>query len=215
MGPRHKLRISALLIALASVAPAGLAQTTQPDAVAEEAPPATPPAHLLAGPKVEVDGEPAASVGLGGGQRDRRRMAVPPRRWFDMVRRLDLDSEQQREVRTIIERFRAAQRRFQVNHGRPLRELRRSARAARQEGEPLPMELRRQIRDLQSKAPKPPTYQQQVWDLLTVPQQERMQELLTVLRKEMAERRAKEPATPRDPRRDGRGPRRPNPEDGR
>ncbi len=205
MGPRHKLRISALLIALASVGPAGLAQTTQPDVVAEEAPPATapPPAHLLAGPKVEVDGEPAASVGLGGGQRDRRRMAVPPRRWFDMVRRLDLDSEQQHEVRTIVERFRAAQRRFQVNHGRPLRELRRKARAARQEGEPLPVELRRQIRDLQSKAPKPQTYQQQVWDLLTVPQQERMRELLTAVRKETAERRAKESAIGRDPRRDG------------
>jgi len=207
MGPRHKLRIPALLIALASVAPAGWAQTTQPDVVAEEAPPATapPPAHLLAGPKVEVAGEPAASVGLGGGQRDRRRMAVPPRRWFDMVRRLDLDSEQQREVRAILERFREAQRRFRVNHGRPLRELRRKARAARQEGEPLPMELRRQIRDLQSKAPKPPTYQQQVWEVLTLPQQERMQELLTVVRKEMAERRAKESATRRDPRRNESG----------
>ena len=127
-----------------------------------------------------------------------------------MVRRLDLDSEQQREVRTIIEHFREAQRRFQVNDGRPLRELRRKARAVRQEGEPLPVELRRQIRELQSKAPKPPTYQQQVWEVLTLPQQERMQELLTVLRKEMAERRAKESATgrdpSRDPRRDGRGP---------
>ena len=121
-----------------------------------------------------------------------------------MVRRLDLDSEQQREVRTIIERFREAQRRFRVNHGRPLRELRRKARAVRQEGEPLPVELRRQIRDLQSKAPKPQTYQQQVWDLLTVPQQERMRALLTAVRKEMAERRAKESATGREPRRDGR-----------
>ncbi len=120
------------------------------------------------------------------------------------MRRLDLGPEQQHEVRAIIERFREAQRRFQVNHGRPLRELRRKARAARQEGEPLPVELRRQIRDLQSKAPKPQTYQQQVWDLLTVPQQERMRELLTVVRREMAERRAKESATPRDPRRDGR-----------
>ncbi len=102
MGRRLKLRISALLIALASVGPAGWAQTTQPDAAAEEAPLATPPAHLLAGPKVEVDGEPAPSVRFGGGQRDRRRMTVPPRRWFDILRRLDLDSEQQREVRAII-----------------------------------------------------------------------------------------------------------------
>ncbi len=131
-----------------------------------------------------------------------------------MVRRLDLDSEQQREVRTIIEQFRAAQRRFQVNHGRPLRELRRKAREARQEGKPLPVELRRQIREFQSKAPKPETYQQQVWDLLTAPQQERLRELLTVVRREMAERRAKESATGRDPSLKDRPPRRPNHKDG-
>ena len=184
------------IVLLALNGSAALAQTTQPagsakEGVAEQ----TSSKDLLAGPKVDDDAARETDLRFGGAGRDRDRISAPPRRWFELLRKLDVDEDQVPEVRRLVQSFQKASRAHQQANGQRLRALQGQAREARDAGRDVPAEVRRELRRLRSLAPKPAAYQAKIWSLLTETQQETMRAGLARIRQRIAEGQAKERST--------------------
>ena len=87
------------IVLLALNGSAALAQTTQPTGSAkEEAAEQTSSKDLLAGPKVDDDAARETDPQFSGAGRDRARISAPPRQWFGLLRKLDLDEDKALEV---------------------------------------------------------------------------------------------------------------------
>lgn len=181
------------IVLLALNGSAALAQTTQPagsakEGVAEQ----TSSKDLLAGPKVDDDAARETDLRFGGAGRDRAGVLAPPRRWFGLLRTLDLDEDQVPEVRRLVQSYQKAARAHQQANGQRLRALQGQAREARDAGRDVPAEVRRELGKLWSLAPKPAAYQAKIWSLLTELQQETMRAGLARIRQRIADRRATE-----------------------
>lgn len=175
---------------------AALAQTTQPARSAkEEAAEQTPSKDILAGPKVEAESARETELQFGGAGRDRDRISVPTRQWFGLLRELELDGDRALEVRRIVQSFQKAVRAQRQANGQRLRELQGQVREARGAGRDVPVEVRRELRELRSLAPKVATYQAKIWSLLTESQQETMRAESAQIRQRIAERRAAQRTT--------------------
>ena len=179
------------IVLLALNGSAALAQTSQPAKSAKEgAVEQTSSKDLLAGPKVDDDAARETDPQFGGAGRDRARVLVPPRQWFGLLRTLDLDEDQVPEVRRLVQSFQKAARAHQQANGQRLRELQGQVREARGAGRDVPAEVRRELGQLRSLAPKPAAYQAKIWSVLTETQQETMRAGLAQIRQRIAERRA-------------------------
>lgn len=202
------------IVLLAHSGATTLAQTTQPAAAAKEGAAAQASSKdLLAGPKVDDEAARETEPQFGGAGRDRARISAPPRQWFGLLRKLDLDEDTALEVRRLVQSFQKAARAHQQTNGQRLRELHGQVREARGAGRDVPVEVRRELGKLRSLAPKPAIYQAKIWSLLTEMQQETMRAGLAQIRQRIAERRAAErnpdaPAMSRDrpPRSDAMSP---------
>ncbi|MEE9131729.1 MAG: hypothetical protein V3T84_17065 [Phycisphaerales bacterium] len=184
------------IVLLALNGSAAFAQTTQPARSAKEGAAAqTPSKDLLAGPKVDDEAARETDPQFGGAGRDRARVLVPPRQWFGLLRKLDLDEDQDPEIRRLVQSFQKAARAHQQTNGQRLRELQGQVREARDAGRDLPVEVRRELGKLRSLAPKPAAYQMKIWSLLTETQQETMRAGLAQIRQRIAERRAAQRST--------------------
>ena len=178
------------IVLLALNGPAALAQTTQPARSAKEGPAEqTSAKDLLAGPKVDDEAARETDPQFGGAGRDRDRISAPPRQWFGLLRKLDVDEDQAPEVRRLVQSFQKAARAHQQANGQRLRELQGQVREARGAGRDVPSEVRRELRRLRSLAPKPAAYQAKIWSLLTETQQETMRAGLAQIRQRIAESR--------------------------
>ena len=178
------------IVVLALNGSAAVAQTTQPAASAKE-PVAeqTSSKDLLAGPKVDDEAARGTDPQFGGAGRDRNRISAPPRRWFELLRKLDVDEDQVPEVRRLVQSYREAARAHQQANSPRLRELQGQAREARDAGRDVPAEVRRELRKLRSLAPDAATYQAKIWSLLTETQQETMRAGLAQARQRITESR--------------------------
>lgn len=203
------------IVLLALNGSAALAQTTQPAGSAkEEAAEQIPSKDLLAGPKVDDDAARENDPQFGGAGRDRDRNSAPPRQWFGLLRKLDVDEDKALEVRRLVQSYQEAVRAHQQANGQRLRKLQGQVREARGAGRDVPVEVRLELRKLRSLAPKPAAYQAKIWSLLTESQQETMRAGLAQIRQRIAERRAgteRNPDTPamsrdRPPRSDATSP---------
>ncbi len=184
------------IVLLALNGSAALAQTTQPARSAKEgAAEQTSAKDLLAGPKVDDEAARETDPQFGGAGRDRARVLVPPRQWFALLRKLDLDKDKALEVRRLVQSFQKAARAHQQANGQRLRELQGQVREARGAGRDVPAEVRRELGKLRSLAPKPAAYQAKIWKVLTETQQETMRAGLAQIRQRIAERQAKERST--------------------
>ncbi len=184
------------IVLLALNGSAALAQTTQPARSAKEgAAEQTSSKDLLAGPKVDDEAARETDPQFGGAGRDRARVLVPPRQWFGLLRKLDVDEDQVPEVRRLVQSFQEAARAYQQTNGQRLRELQGQVREARGAGRDVPVEVRRELGKLRSLAPKPAAYQAKIWSLLTDTQQETMRAGLAQIRQRIAERRAAQRST--------------------
>ncbi len=179
------------IVLLALNGSVSLAQTTQPARSAKEGVvQQSSSKDLLAGPKVDDDAARETDPQFGGAGRDRARVSVPPRQWFGLLRKLDLDEDQALEVRRLVQSFQKAARAHQQANGQRLRELQGQVREARGAGRDVPVGVPRELGKLRSLAPKPATYQAKIWSLLTETQQETMRAGLAQIRQRIAERRA-------------------------
>ncbi len=190
------------IVLLALNGSAALAQTTQPtgsakEGVAEQ----TSSKDLLAGPKVDDDAARETDPQFGGAGRDRDRISAPPRQWFGLLRKLDVDEDKALEVRRLVQSFQKAARAHQQANGQRLRELQGQVREARGAGRDVPVEVRRELRKLRSLAPKPAAYQAKIWSVLTETQQETMRAGLAQIRQRIAEPGAPGPSGTQTPRR--------------
>ncbi|NQX90462.1 MAG: hypothetical protein HRT77_17630 [Halioglobus sp.] len=184
---------SVLLLSCASQA-----QTSRP---AAEPPASSGDTPLLAGPTVER--APEGQNQTTGRRGARQRLAVPPRRWFRLVNELDLDPQQQQQIRKIMQELQTQQRQFQRKNAVRISELQASMRQLTAQGdEQGAAELRQGIQELRATAPDPVKRQQQIWDLLTQDQQNALRQRLAEARQEIAkqqsDRRAKD-GGPRGP----------------
>ena len=205
--------LAVCIVLLAHSGATTLAQTTQPAAAKEGAAAQTSSKDLLAGPKVDDEAARETDPQFGGAGRDRAGVSAPPRQWFGLLRKLDLDEDTALEVRRLVQSFRKAARAHQQTNGQRLRELQGQVREARGAGRDVPVEVRRELRKLRSLAPNPAAYQAKIWSVLTESQQETMRAGLAQIRQRIAERRAAErnpdaPAMSRDrpPRSDAMSP---------
>lgn len=204
------------IVLLALNGSAALAQTTQLAASAKEGvAEQTSSKDLLAGPKVDDDAARETDPQFGGAGRDRDRISAPPRQWFGLLGKLDVDGDKALEVRRLVQSYQEAARAHQQANGQRLRELQGQVREARGAGRDVPVEVRRELRKLRSLAPNPAAYQAKIWSVLTESQQETMRAGLARIRQRIAEpRRAgteRNPDTPamsrdRPPRSDAMSP---------
>ncbi len=145
-------------------------------------------AGILAGPPVEGDAlgdRPDRARGDEGRARD----AIPPRRWFALLREVELTPGQEDEVGRITRELHRARRTFERDHGAELRRLREAMREARSTGAAVSDEVRTRFQALRAKHPDVFARQEAIWALLTPPQQERMLTEIARVREEIAKRR--------------------------
>ncbi len=185
-------RIAYLVVAAGLSTSIATAQTSRPQTSANEgtAGEQSPPSGFLAGPTIEdVDTSDVDSRFGGGGPR-RNRVSVPVRQWFALLRKLDLDEDQAAEVRELVQSFQKTAREHQQANGQRLRDLQGQANEIRGAGGDVPTEMRRELGQLRSLAPKPATYQEKIWHLLTETQQRTMHSELAQTRQRIRQRRA-------------------------
>ena len=147
---------------------------------------------ILAGPKVEPDatrqpnrpGRPNA--GKGDSQRE---MDIPFPQWMTALRGVGLTAEQQGKIRPIAEEFQTAIKDFQQQHGEEMRDLQRQMREGRQNSQEPPKDLREKMRKLEEARPKPDSYKERIWALLTDDQQKQMKVKLESIRSQMVQHR--------------------------
>ncbi len=167
------------------------AQTTRPQTSANEgmAGGQSPPSGFLAGPTVDDADTREADSRFGGAGPNRTRLSVPARQWFAQLRELNLDEDQAVEVRRLVQSFQKEAREHQQVNGQRLRVLQGQVRQLRSTGRDVPLEMRRELGQLRSLAPKPAAYQVKIWSVLTETQQETMRAGLAQIRQRIAESR--------------------------
>lgn len=185
------------------------AQTTRPQTSANEgmAGGQSPPSGFLAGPTVDDADTREADSRFGGAGPNRNRLSVPARQWFAQLRELNLDENQAVEVRRLVQSFQNEARKYQQANGKRLRVLQGQVRQLRGSGRDVPVEMRRELGQLRSLAPRPATYQAKIWSVLTETQQETMRAGLSQIPQRIAERRAAERSTDEPAMRRDRSPR--------
>lgn len=173
------------------------AQTTRPQTSANEgmASGQSPPSGFLAGPTVGDADTREADSRFGGAGANRNRLSVPARQWFAQLRELNLNEDQAVEVRRLVQSFQNEARKYQQANGQRLRVLQGQVRQLRGSGRDVPVEMRRELGQLRSLAPRPATYQAKIWSLLNETQQRTMRTELAQIRQRIAERRAAERST--------------------
>lgn len=201
-------RIVFLVVAVGLSSSIATAQTSRPQTSANDAKIAeqSPPSGFLAGPTIEDTETQDVDSRFGGGGPRRNRVSVPVRKWFALLRKLDLDEDQAAEIRELVQSFQKTAREHQQANGQRLRDLQGQASAIRGAGRDVPTEMRRELGQLRSLAPKPASYQEKIWSLLTETQQRTMHTELAQIRQRIRERRAAQamsdarPETDRDDR---------------
>ncbi len=185
-------RIVFLVVAAGLSSSIVTAQTTRPQTSANEGKigEQSPPSGFLAGPTVQAADTGDVDSRFGGGGPRRNRVSVPVRQWFALLRKLDLDEDQAAEIRELVQSFQKAAREHQQANGQRLRDLQGQASEIRGAGRDVPPEMRRELGQLRSLAPKPATYQEKIWSLLTETQQQTMHTELAQTRQRIRQRRA-------------------------
>lgn len=168
------------------------AQTTRPQTSANErmAGGQSPPSGFLAGPTVDDADTREADSRFGGAGANRNRLSVPARQWFAQLRELNLDEDQAVEIRRLVQSFQNEARKYQQANGKRLRVLQGQVRQLRGSGRDVPIEMRRELGQLRSLAPRPATYQAKIWSLLNETQQQAMRAELAQIRQRIAESRS-------------------------
>jgi len=133
---------------------------------------------LLAGPKVEDESQPGEAVLFGGQVRGAALPDVPPFRWFQLLRTLDLGIDQAMEIGAVYRRHEQAMREYREEHAAALRQLEQERREAREQGRDLPPQTAMRFRGILSQAPQATETQQAIWNLLTPEQQDAMRTLI-------------------------------------
>ena len=163
-------RFATLIIACAMVCPAAIAQTSRPDSATKtQSNEAKSDAKgLLAGPEIRPSAEDQNQIRFDGsidGRGGRGRIIVPRKRWFVLLRSLELSQEQDDEIRPILQSLQKANREHNVKHGKRIRQL--------------------QKQFLRANGPKAETYQKRIWEFLTTSQQEQMRKSLKNIRQDL------------------------------
>ncbi|MCP3902669.1 MAG: hypothetical protein GY715_03455 [Planctomycetes bacterium] len=141
------------------------------------------PAAILAGPTVEAEAIDRAAPR----RTDRARRSIPPRRWLEEFRRIDLDAEQKSRSRAILAELNTARRAFESEHGKKVRALRKTARGDR--------ESRRKLQEIEAEAPKVRSFQMRLWRLLRPDQQDQLRLAFAEIRRAAARRRERDEKT--------------------
>jgi hypothetical protein len=138
---------------------------------------------VLAGPKVEDEAQTRERTRVRQGDRNRRgNDELPFTTWMAVLRRLELTSEQQVQVRAIGREFEKAAREFRNSQPEDVRDAMRQARQMREQGQPLPRVVREKLVKVEANAPRSQPYQERIWALLTPTQQNQMKSDLDQIR---------------------------------
>jgi hypothetical protein len=139
--------------------------------------------NVLAGPKVEDEAQTRERTRVRQGDRNRRgNDELPFTTWMAVLRRLELTSEQQVQVRAIGREFEKAAREFRNSQPEDVRDAMRQARQMREQGQPLPRVVREKLVKVEANAPRSQPYQERIWALLTPTQQNQMKSDLDQIR---------------------------------
>ena len=141
---------------------------------------------LLAGPKVAESAEASGRDAMRDGKD--RRSEIAPRRWFQLVRDLELSDEQRQVLRSTLTEMEQARKDYQKAHGAALREVRARMKARRESGEEPTAADRERMAMLLAAAPKATAYQKKIWAELDEGQREQLQ---TSIDKVVKERQAR------------------------
>lgn len=173
-------------------APSATQPETKPAAKARSKARAQPlDPNLLAGPKVEDEAQTREVPRLRQGDGDRRgNDEVPFAMWVTALRGLGLSADQQAQARTIAREFEKSAREFRDSQPEEVREAMRQAREMREQGQPVPRDIREKIVKVDANAPRPQPYQERIWALLTSAQQDQMKTSLDQMRTNMRRRQA-------------------------
>lgn len=180
-------RFATLIIACAMVCPEAIAQTSRPDSATKtQSNEADSDAKgLLAGPEVKSSAEDQKQIRFDGskvGRGGRGRATVPRKRWFALLRSLELSQEQDDEIRPILQSLQKANREHNSKHGKRIKQLQKQTQQARRKNKSVPRDVRQELAKLYAKGPKIVTYQKRVWEILTTSQQEQMRKSLALIR---------------------------------
>ena len=183
-------RFATFIIVYAMVCPAAIAQTSRPDTAskthAKEA--ESDAKGLLAGPEIRPSAEDQNQIRFDGsivGRGGRGRVAVPAKRWFVLLRSLELSQEQDDEIRPILQSLQKANREHNVKHGKRIRQLQKQFQQARRKNRSVPRDVRQELSKLRANGPKAETYQKRIWEFLTTSQQEQMRKSLKNIRQDL------------------------------
>ena len=187
-------RFASLIIAIVITCPMANAQSSRPDSATHNQSKAVDSnaKGLLAGPEVQLGWEDANQIRFDGGvagRGGRGRINVPARRWFVLLRSLELSLEQESEIRPIIQSLQKAKREHEKDNGKRLRQLQKQVQQARRNNRDVPRDVRQELIKLRAKGPKAETYQKRIWEILTTAQQEQMRKSLALIRQEISKKR--------------------------
>lgn len=183
-------RFAFLIIAMVIICPVANAQSSRPDSASKEVSKEaeSDAKGILAGPEVLPDSD----IGFDGrkaGRGGRGTVKVPARRWFVLLRSLELSPQQESEIRPIIQSLQKFNREHEKDNGKRIRQLQKQAQKARRNKRDVPREVRQELAKLRAKGPKAVIYQKRIWDKLTTDQQEQMSKSLAAIRKEITKQR--------------------------
>ncbi|MDP6693105.1 MAG: hypothetical protein QF444_02170 [Phycisphaerales bacterium] len=135
-----------------------------------------PTEDLLAGPTVQdqevthedMRAERSRVTGKGDKNHQNRDQL---RLWMTTIRSVDLTKKQQEEISSLVHQLRNAQEKFQKEHGKEIRELKKKSKEAKKNGNDIPDDVGTRTRELIAIAPDPAEYQSKAWVLLSEDQQ--------------------------------------------
>lgn len=180
-------RFATLIITCAMVCPEAIAQTSRPDSATKtQSNEADSDAKgLLAGPEIKPSAEDQTQIRFDGstvGRGGRGRFIVPRKRWFVLLRSLELSQEQDDEIRPILQSLQKANREHNSKHGKRIKQLQKQAQQARRKNRSVARDVRQELAKLYARGPKIVTYQKRIWELLSTSQQEQMRKSLAMIR---------------------------------
>ncbi|MBC8523275.1 hypothetical protein H8D29_05055 [PVC group bacterium] len=152
-----------------------------------------PTEDLLAGPTVQdqevthedMRAERSRVTGKGDKNHQNRDQL---RLWMTTIRSVDLTKKQQEEVSSLVHQLRKAQDKFQKEHGKEIRELKKKSKEAKKNGNDIPDDVGTRTRELLAIAPDPAEYQSKAWVLLSEDQQTEFQKKYQVALEELKKR---------------------------
>ena len=139
---------------------------------------ASPP-DLLAGPSIEdkeVTPQDMQSRRLQEtGKKAKLNSRQQWRFWMSALESIELTKEQQTEVHSLIDEYRAKQKEFQKTYGTELSKIRKEQGNARQDGEMPTKESHNRMMEMMDLIPDPSSCQERAWALMTPDQQREFQ----------------------------------------